>query len=73
MDRMKIGIVGLNFGKSIVNQVLAGSGSKYFELAAVCDMDRIRADEIAVKSGVMTIYAFLVHLALWRTLTAAPR
>ncbi|MGB0370073.1 MAG: Gfo/Idh/MocA family protein [Opitutales bacterium] len=53
MDKVKVGVVGLNFGKKIIDfQLLDGPGSPYFELAAVCDMDREKCDQLAESYGV---------------------
>ena len=43
MNRLKIGIVGLNFGRYIVGQLTDGPGREWLELAAVCDMDQAKA------------------------------
>ena len=48
MKKIKIGIVGLNFGKAIIeHQILTGPGSEYFELAAVCDIDAEKCKKMA--------------------------
>ncbi len=47
MKRLPIAIVGLNFGRLIVDQIVSGQGKKYFELAAVCDLDRAKAETLA--------------------------
>ncbi len=48
MKRTKIAAVGLGFGKWMVEQHLAaGTGAEYFELAAVCDLQRERAVAVA--------------------------
>lgn len=53
MKKYKIAIVGLNFGRWIVESFTKpGSASDHFELAAVCDIDPERARAIAEKSGV---------------------
>jgi predicted dehydrogenase len=57
MKKMKMGIVGLNFGASIVdNQILTGPGEPYFELAAVCRRDKAKCDAAAAKYGVKAYY-----------------
>jgi predicted dehydrogenase len=57
VDRLRIGIVGLHFGHYIVEgQIAQGPGAPFFELAAVCDLDRARADEVAGKQGVSALY-----------------
>lgn len=43
MERVRIGIVGLNFGKYILEKITQGEGRQWIELAAVCDMDAAKA------------------------------
>jgi len=51
--RIKIGIVGVNFGRWIVEDLLRpGDANELFELAAVCDLDAERANAMAAKAGV---------------------
>mgnify|MGYP000939218266 CR=1 FL=1 len=52
MNRTNIGIVGLNFGRLIAEQIRTGRGKKYFEVAALCDADFRKAKESAEKMGV---------------------
>lgn len=48
MDRIKVVVVGLNFGGWVIeNELLNGSGKKYIELAAVCDLDQEKVDEFS--------------------------
>ena len=57
MKKIKIGIVGLNFGKSIAEQqIITGPGSEYFELAAVCDSNTEKCRETAGKYGVKSYF-----------------
>ena len=50
--KIKIGIVGLNFGKSIAEQqIRTGPGSEYFELAAVCDTNEELCQKVAEANG----------------------
>ena len=58
MDRLNIGIVGLNFGRHIVADVASGGAAQYFRLAAVCDLDRAKADALAAATGAKAVYAF---------------
>lgn len=39
MDKIPIAIVGLNFGKHIINQIVEGEAEELFSLAGVCDLD----------------------------------
>ncbi|MFV0412162.1 MAG: Gfo/Idh/MocA family protein [Oscillospiraceae bacterium] len=50
MKKFKLAVVGLHFGKWLVeNEILKGSGEPYFELAAVCDVDEPLAKACAAK------------------------
>jgi len=52
MNRIRIGIVGLNFGRHIVTALMTGPGKEFFELAAVCDLDVDKARQVAADNGV---------------------
>ena len=52
MSRIRIGVVGLNFGRHIVKELTEGPGKAWFELAAVCDLDREKAAGVAAAHGV---------------------
>lgn len=56
MQRIDLGLVGLNFGRHIADRVTKGPAAPYFRLAAVCDMDRARADAVAAAHGVRAVY-----------------
>ncbi len=57
-ERIKIGVVGLNFGKYIIEkQLLEGPGTEFFELAAVCDVNREKADAAAIRYGVKAYHS----------------
>ena len=56
MERIRIGVVGLNFGRHIVDELTRGPGREFFELAAVCDLDREKADRVAAEHGVQAYY-----------------
>jgi predicted dehydrogenase len=51
MKRIKIGIVGLNFGRWIIEELLRHPGCALFEIAGVCDFDPARAADMAAKTG----------------------
>ena len=58
MQKMKVALVGLNFGAHIAEEhIKTGPGEPYFELAAVCRRDRVKCDEAAAKYGVKAYYA----------------
>ncbi len=61
-QRVRIGIVGLRFGRHIVEQLVSGTGRPWFELAAVCDMDADRAKAVGDEFGVERIYTDLEDL-----------
>jgi predicted dehydrogenase len=52
MDKLRLAVVGLNFGAHIVEELRTGSGEQYFELAGVCDLDAEKADRMAHRLGV---------------------
>lgn len=39
MEKIKIGIAGLNFGECIINDILHGEAAPYFSIAGVCDLN----------------------------------
>jgi predicted dehydrogenase len=48
MKKIGAGLVGLNFGKFILDKaIVKGDGSPYFDLVAVCDLNRERVDAIS--------------------------
>lgn len=54
MERKKVAVVGLNFGEWVIeNELLHGAGSDYFEIKAVCDLNREKAEEFAKRYGVV--------------------
>ena len=57
MNKINIGIVGLNWGVKIIeHQLLGGPAEPYFKLAAVCQRSRDKADAVAAKYGVKAYY-----------------
>ena len=52
MKKLRIGIVGLNFGEKIVEELKKEYGSSYFEVAAVCDINTERAAEVSGNTGI---------------------
>ncbi len=57
MDKLNIGMVGLNFGIQMIERhILSGPGEPYFDLAAVCRRDKTKCDEAAAKFGVKAYY-----------------
>jgi predicted dehydrogenase len=53
MKRIKIAVVGLNFGRWIIKDLLDPEGAgRFFELVAVCDTLSSRTEAMAAKSGV---------------------
>lgn len=58
IEKIRVGVVGLNFGKAIVEEhIVKGSGAPYFELAAVCALDRGKCDSLAEKHGVKAFHS----------------
>lgn len=53
MKRLNIGIVGLSFGRHIIeSELLGGRAAPFFKLAAVCALDRNQCEMASVKYGV---------------------
>jgi predicted dehydrogenase len=52
MKPLRIGIVGLNFGRHILDELQQPPASDYFRIGAVCDLDNKKAHEFAAKLGV---------------------
>jgi predicted dehydrogenase len=64
MEKLRIGIVGLRFGKHIVeNQIAQGPGKPYFELGGICDLNVPLARAVAEPHGVATYASFDAMLA----------
>lgn len=61
MNRLRIGVVGTNFGKWVIEQIANGEGSAWLELAAICDLDAVKAQALADQYGVKA-YADLTAL-----------
>ena len=52
MHRIPIAVVGLRFGRTIVEQLMTGPGREHCELVGVCDLDGDRVRAIAGQTGV---------------------
>ncbi len=51
-NRIKLALVGLNFGRHIVESLLAeGLGREHIELVGICDLDQEKAKALAQKHG----------------------
>ncbi|WP_127585341.1 Gfo/Idh/MocA family protein [Paenibacillus koleovorans] len=58
MSRIKIAVVGLNFGRHMLQSLSAADrGKAYFEIAAVCDVFEEKARTIAEQYGVKAYFA----------------
>ena len=56
MEKVKLGLVGLNYGESIIRrEILSGIGKDYVRLVAVCDFDQAKAETYGLQ------YAVKVH------------
>lgn len=51
MDRIGLGIVGLNFGRHIVAEAVKDPVARLFRLVALCDLERGKAEALAVQAG----------------------
>ena len=59
MEKLRAAVVGLNFGKWVIeNELLGGNGTHFIELIGVCDLDIEKASALASDYGV-TAYASL--------------
>jgi len=47
-----MGIVGLNFGRHLIDHLSSPVNSRYFRVAAVCDLDSVKAESIGARLGV---------------------
>lgn len=55
--RLSLAIVGLSFGRHILNDLHRKPTSDLFQLAAVCDLQKKVADELAASHGVKAYYS----------------
>lgn len=55
-ERLRLGLIGLNFGRHILNEIHDGAATPHIELAAVCDLDRPKADKYAAQYQVPAYY-----------------
>lgn len=56
MEKIKLCVVGLNFGSWIIENELSLNKHEYIEIAAVCDFNREKADTWAGRLGVTAYY-----------------
>jgi predicted dehydrogenase len=63
MEKLNIGIVGLRFGSTVIEELLEGEGNNYFSLYAVCDIDQSKTDDNALKYGAKPYYSIESLLA----------
>lgn len=57
MERIKVAVVGLNFGEWVIeNELLHGGGKDYFEMTAVCDLNQEKADMLAERYHVASYH-----------------
>lgn len=54
--RIKMGIVGLNFGHHVLKEIVHGPGHPYLQVAAICDLDRERVANLAHEYGVKPFF-----------------
>ncbi len=52
METLPIAIVGLNFGRHIIQSIVNGEAGEHMRLAAVCDLDEAKARQFAEQYGV---------------------
>lgn len=63
MSRLRIAILGLNFGRHICTQLLESPAAEHFALCAVIDQDQAKVAHVAQELGVMGITDLAVALA----------
>lgn len=63
MAKLNMGIVGLRFGSTVIEDILGGDGSRFFHIHGVCDMDRAKTDEAAAKYKAKPYYSLESLLA----------
>lgn len=49
-------VVGLNFGRHIVDELTREGGSPHLRLTGLCDLDRAKAADLAAKHGNLPVY-----------------
>jgi predicted dehydrogenase len=54
-ERVRIAVVGLNFGRHVVDELLRGPGNKSVELVAVCDLDAAKTKDVAGRTGTRAV------------------
>lgn len=54
--RLRLGLIGLNFGRHMLKEISSGSAAPFIELAAVCDLNRAKADQYAAEYHVPAFY-----------------
>ena len=56
MNKVKVGMVGLQYGNVLINELLSPENNQNFEITAVCDLRRDKADIFAERLGVKGYY-----------------
>ena len=54
--QLPIAIVGANFGRHIIGELMAEPTARWFRIVAICDRDRARADAAAATCGARACY-----------------
>lgn len=57
LEPIPFGLVGLNFGRSIVRHLKEGRAKDIFHLAAVCDLDREKVEDFSRRTGAKAVYS----------------
>lgn len=55
MKKLRIGMVGLNFGRHVIDELLKPPAHGFIEIGAISDLDRVRAQAIADRIGVKVL------------------
>jgi predicted dehydrogenase len=51
-----MGIVGLNFGRHMVDELLRAPANELIEVVAVCDLDAIKVREVTSRTGIKAVF-----------------
>ena len=66
-SKVAIGIAGLNFGHLMVKELTQGRGQDLFRVAALCDLDLVKAEALAGRPGTRLELAEWIHALLDRS------
>jgi predicted dehydrogenase len=56
MSKVKVVVVGLNYGRNVVEELMRDGGNPHVQLVGLCDLDRAKAEALAAKHGELPVY-----------------